>query len=209
MGHFLSTRPFSNSDFARSILKTAIQTILIAWGLWFAGFAICLLIAALTQSLPAQIFPPEIGFWYLPLTLLGLWTAMTNATAVGLTGRGVKFIFIGTTVLFFWAVGMIVIKEFMSREILEQFSEISVQIVSIAIVAATPLMLIMAHRQNLLSRKSQCVAALLWIGIAAVAIAIAPRDLSITAATVITAFSALAVLPLATIPLAIAWNRHR
>lgn len=209
MGHFLSTRPFTNSDFARSIQKTAIRAILFAWGLWFAGFTICLVIAVLTQSLPAQLFPPDIGFWYLPLTLLGPWITMTNFAAIGITGRGAKLILIGVATLISWCIGLILIREFISREVHDRFLEICLQIGTIAIVVATPLLFTMAHRKKLLSHKMQGVAAILWAGIAIIAIAIAPKDLSIAAVSVIAAFSALAVMPLATIPLAIAWNRHR
>jgi len=209
MGHFLSTRPFTNSDFARSIQKTAIRTVLIAWGLWFAGFAVCFLIGVLTQSLPAQLFPPEIGFWYFPLTLLGPWITMTNAAAIGLTGRGAKLILIGVTTLISWCIGLILIRVFISREVHDQFLKICLQIGAIAILVATPLLFTIAHRQNLMNRKSQWVAAFVFAGIVILAIELSPGDFSISVLIMIAAFSALAVVPLATIPLAIAWNRHR
>ncbi len=161
------------------------------------------------QSLPAQLIPPEIGFWYFPLTLLGPWITMTNTAAIGLTGRGAKLILIGVTTLISWCIGLILIREFISREAHDRFLEICLQIGAIANVVATPLLFTIAHRQKLMNRKSQCMAAIFWAGLFVLPIALSSRDLSISVPIMIAAFSALAVMPLATIPLAIAWNRHR
>ena len=80
---------------------------------------------------------------------------------------------------------------------------------STAIVAATLMAFVKAHRRRFLSRKSQCVSGVIWIAIAIVGIAIRPADLPVVAYPMILAFSALVILPRATTPLAIAWNRHR
>ena len=87
MGNFQSALPFTNSDFAKSILQTAIKSVLIAWGFWAAGFFGCLLIGRLMPHVPVSVFPPEFRAWCLPLSLLGPWIAMANLSTIGLSGR--------------------------------------------------------------------------------------------------------------------------
>lgn len=111
MGNFQSTLPFTNSDFSQAILQTAFRSILIAWSLWAAGFFGCLLISQLMPHVPMPAFPPELQAWYLPLTLLGPWIAMTNLSLIGLSGRGIRMVFLGVTGLVSYGIGMILIKE--------------------------------------------------------------------------------------------------
>ena len=209
MGNFQSTLPFTNSDFAQSILQTAARSILIAWGLWAAGFFGCLLIAQLMPHVPVPIFPPEFRAWYLPLTLLGPWIAMTNLSVIGLSGRAARIVFLGVSGLISYGIGMILIKEFHSAELQSHVFEISIFLGSITIVGATVLAFVKGHRRRFLSRKSQCVSGVIWIATAILGIATRPADLPVVAYPMILAFSALVIMPLATTPLAIAWNRHR
>lgn len=209
MGHFLSTRPFINADFAKSVLRAAVRSILIAWGLWFTGLVVCLSIAILMPQKPDAILPPELGAWYLPLTLLGPWIAMTNAATIGLSGRAAKLAVVGTVILVSYCIVLILIKEFVSREAHDRFVESCVCIGSIAVVLSTLPSFSKAYRCGYLNCRTACAAVGVAISIVVMAIALQPRELSMTAYFMICAFAALVVLPIATTPLAIAWNRHR
>ncbi|MEJ7594084.1 MAG: hypothetical protein WKF77_21295 [Planctomycetaceae bacterium] len=209
MGNFQCTLPFTNHDFAKSVLQTGAKSVLISWGLWAAGVFGCLLIAKLMPHVPVQVFPPEIGVWYLPLTLLGPWIAMANLSTIGLSGRSARIVFIGTTGLILYCIGMILIKEVFSAEVQKRVFEISMYFASITTVGATLLVFTKAQRHSYLSQKSLCIAAVIWLGMATDAIAIRRADLPVMAYPMILAFFALVIMPLATTPLAIAWNRHR
>ena len=209
MGHFLATRPLTNPDFATCILQMAAGSLLIAWGLWVTTFAGSLLLAALTNPLPVPLFPPWYGAWYLPLTLLGPWIAFTNIATISLSGRCAKILFFGVIAVISYGIGMILIKEFVSVDAQKQVFEISMFLGSITIVGATILAFRRAYRCNLLSRKAQCRAGFVWLGIIVLAIALRPADLPVVAYPMILAFSSLSIMPFATTPLAIAWNRHR
>ncbi len=209
MGNFLSTLPFTNSDFAKSILQTAIKSVLIAWGFWAAGFFGCLLIAQFMPHVPLLIFPPEFRALYLPLTLLGPWIAMTNLSIISISGRATRIVPIGVSTLIFYCIGMIFIKEVFSAELLKQVFEISMFLGSITIVGATVLAFVKAHRRRFLTHKAQYASGALWIAIAILGIALRPADLPVVAYPMILAFSALVIMPVAATPLAIAWNRHR
>lgn len=209
MGNFQSTLPFTNSDFSQSILLTAFRSVLAAWGLWAAGFFGCLLISQLMPHVPMPVFPPELRAWYLPLTLLAPWTAMTNLALIGLSGRATRIVFAGVSVFVSCCIGMILIKEIYSAELQTLVFEISMFIGSITIVGATILAFVKAHRRRILSDKTQWATGVIWIAIAIVAIALRPADLPVMAYPMILAFASLVIMPLAATPLAIEWNRHR
>lgn len=209
MGNFQSTLPFTNSDFAQAILRTAFRSVLIAWSLWAAGFFGCLLISQLMPHVPMPVFPPELQAWYLPLTLLGPWIAMTNLSLIGLSGRGIRMVFLGVSGLISYGIGMMFIKEVFSAEVQNRVFEISLFLGSITIVGATILAFMKAHRRRFLAHNAQYGAGAIWITIAVLGIAMRPADLPTVAYPMILAFSALVIMPLAATPLAIAWNRHR
>ena len=209
MGHFQSTRPFTNADFAKSILLAATSSILIGWALWFAGLVVCLLVAISIHQKPTANLPAELGAWYLPLTLLGPWIAMTNSATIGLSGRVAKLLPAGVMAVISYGIVLFLIKEFISREVHDRFVESCVCIGSIAVVLSTLPAFSKSHKCGYLSRKSQCAAVCVAISIVVMAIVLQPRELSMTAYVMICAFAALIVLPIATTPLAIAWNRHR
>jgi hypothetical protein len=106
-------------------------------------------------------------------------------------------------------IGEIVIKERCTTEVQQIIYEASIWIISISILFVTPLLLQKAHRNHLLSLKAPYVLPVVFLAISLPVIAFEARVLPILAYPMILAFSALVVLPLATIPLAIRWNRHR
>jgi hypothetical protein len=93
LGHFLSTRPFTNADFARTFLRMTGRTLLITWVIWITMFAGWLLFAAIMHRFPKTVFPGPIGAWYLPLVVLGSWITMANCAIIGLSGRGTRMTF--------------------------------------------------------------------------------------------------------------------
>jgi len=93
MGSFLSSHPCTSKDYANAILRTAAQSALLAWLLWFVVFTCCLLIMCLNKQFPNSFMPRDIGVLYIPMTILGPWIALANLGTFGLSGRGAKFFF--------------------------------------------------------------------------------------------------------------------
>ena len=73
MGHFLATRPMTSTDMARTMLKAAGISLLVAWALWAVAFLALFAILLLSHVDPRPQLPNEVGWWYFPITLLGTW----------------------------------------------------------------------------------------------------------------------------------------
>ena len=209
MGHFLSTRPLSNLDFAQAILKTAAISTLIAWAIWFIAFVAILGIMWSALQLPSPMIPPKMGAWFLPLTLFVPWIFMSNLPSIGLSGRGILIAFavvIGLSILLILS---IVVGVFVSAAAVHQLHIISTVIVCTLIVCATVLMFAKVYREKIYRATALTAFAITWCGSVIAAIALSPVQLDFSICIAIFAFAALIVLPFATTPLAIAWNRHR
>ena len=87
MGHFLATRPMTSTDMARTMLKAAGISLLVAWALWAAAFLALYAILLLAHVDPRPQLPNEVGWWYFPITLLGTWIALALLATLGQTGR--------------------------------------------------------------------------------------------------------------------------
>ena len=115
----------------------------------------------------------------------------------------------GVAVPILYAIVMILTKEFFSFTVQEQVHQICVVVASVAIVGIAVWAFATARRRGLLSRAALYLAGVTGLGIVVVSIALRPTDLWIVAYPMIVAFAALVVMPWATAPLALAWNRHR
>ena len=91
IGHFMATRPITNADLARTILRAAAQSVLLAWAIWAAAFLFAFLMLMLFDAVPMVELPEGLGWWYFPATLAGLWTAVGCVTSIGLAGRAKLF----------------------------------------------------------------------------------------------------------------------
>ncbi len=209
MGHFLSTRPFTNSDFAKTCLRMTGRSLLITWAIWATMFVAWLFIADIMHRRPESVFPKPIGAWYLPLIVLGSWITMANLAAIGLSGRGTRLLFAFVSGIIGIAIAEVVIKQRCSNDVQQNVYQASIWIASIATLIVTPIAFATAHRRGFLSVRALWILAAISAAIAFLAIGLEAKTLPVLAYPPILAFSALFILPFATIPLAIAWNRHR
>ncbi len=209
MGSFLGSRPIDSFEFARAILRTAAQSGSIAWLIWFTGFCVYLLIMWNNEQFPRSFAPEKIGVVYFPLTILGIWIALTHMAIIGLTGRCTKFLFpiIGLFIGFLLLQGMI--QKFIGDSALVAFQSACLLGGSTLIVFAAIWAYYQAMRCGHLSSRALMRAAAVSFGIALGAILLLPSKLDWVAYPTIGTIAALAVMPVALMPLAIAWNRHR
>ena len=209
MGHFLSTRPFTNSDFAKTFLRMTVRSLLITWTIWATTFVAWLFFADIMHRLPEAVFPGPIGAWYLPLILLGSWITMANLSTVGLSGRGTRLTLAIAAGFFVYPAAMVLVKAQCSESTQQILFYASIWIVSLAVLIVTPFAMFKAVQRGLLKSKNLRILLMIAAGIALIVFVVEAKTLPILAYPMIMAFSALCILPFATIPLAISWNRHR
>jgi hypothetical protein len=210
-GQFLATRPITSTDLARTILKTAVISVLAAWMIWAVAFVcVCAILMAMGINLQSKL-PAEVGWWYLPATLLGAWTAVGILTPLSLAGR-IKLAataLFGAMALF---VGCALFSKFaLSARAQEYFVQGSAVFWGIVFVLSTVSAFVVARRRSLIGWPTLYVAATVWAALCTlIAVVWFPRSVQGLAVSLCVAgLFALAVAPLATAPLAVAWNRTR
>ncbi len=209
MGHFLSTRPFTNADFAKTFIRMTSRSLLITWPIWATTFVCWLFFADIMHRPPKAVFPGPIGAWYIPLVGLGSWITMANSAIIGLSGRGTRLTFAIVGGIFACVAAEVLVKARCSEHAQQIVYHASIWILSAAILLVTPLAFLKAVRRGLVKSKNLRTFAVTAAGIALFVFVMEWERLPILAYPAILAFAALFILPFATIPLAIAWNRHR
>jgi hypothetical protein len=215
MSQFQAVRPLTSTDMARILLRVVARSTLLAWGLWAAPFALLILILWLTDSLARPLVPEGVGWWYLPVTLLGPWVIATLGTSVGLTGwlstrsKTVMLAISGFVVLI---IGLPILARFVLAEsVREQFARAAVIVFGIVCVLGTAWAFRAARRRSFIESPTVLACVSLFVTLAA-AVLMAHwfrpgNSLHFTAFCI--GIAALAVAAPATAPLALAWNRNR
>jgi hypothetical protein len=211
IAQFLATRPMTSTEMARIILKTMAKSVLLGWFLWAATFlALFVLLWALQVGFPLAL-PAPLGWWYFPATLLGAWTAAGILAAAVLTGRMgvVGSLFFGTAGL---SLGLLLFARWaLSPRAQEQFFQGILVACGVLLLVVTCWAFAAARRRELVGSPTLYAAFSVWVALSAVTVfggVVRPApELPVYALAV--GLFALAVAPLATTPLALAWNRHR
>jgi hypothetical protein len=211
MGHFLATRPMTTSDMAHTIWKSAAKSVLIAWILWIVAFLALYLILLAAQVTPRPTLPRELGWWYFPATLVGAWTVLWLLASAALTGRSKLFVQLLCGLLVTSIATTLLSRFVLTRQAQAQLWHGVLVVVGVLFVLGTAWAFLAARRRALIGWPTVYVAGTLWAALSAlVAVADvlqARQGLPIYLSLV--GICALAVAPLATAPLALAWNRSR
>lgn len=211
MGSFLATRPITDSDLSRTILKTSLQGVLAAWAVWAVSFVIVCFILLATGALPPWQIPEKIGWWYFPATLLGPWIAVAGGASLGLAGRGplVAKIFCGLFALLIAALHFPKFNLAPQNEAL--FRAWAAAITAAVVLLMTAWIFLVASRRGLISTRLAWIAGGVWCVLAAVVVAdwVLHPGGSVVFYVFALAALALGAAPLAAAPLALSWNRHR
>jgi hypothetical protein len=210
IGPFLATRPMTTTDMARATLKCAGKSVFFGWSIWAVSFlAIAGVLWAVGVGSPLNL-PEPFGWWYLPATLVGAWAAFSVLGPLALMGR--QWLASGPILggVSFMVGGLLFSKIVLTREGQEQFMRWGLAALAILLVAGTAAAFVTAHRRSFIGMPTVLTAASMWALVSAIAAGLfsTPGDavvISLWAAGVL----ALAVSPLATAPLALAWNRNR
>lgn len=215
MGNFLATRPMTSADMARTILKAAVLSTLLAWAFWAMAFLAVYAIILIANVDPTPHLPTEVGWWYFPATLLGTWTALAAITTIGLTGRPTLYglLFCGLPAL---TLGAILFSHYvLSPDGQTQFKDGITAIVGAIYIVGTFWAFSAARRRALIDMPTTW-AALGVFGILCLAGTFfwsqhrdEPPATPWALFVHVIGLFALVVFPLAAAPLAVTWNRNR
>ena len=211
MGQFLATRPLGTTQMARTILKTAAYSVLLAWTLWAVAYAAVRFAFVLAGSAPLHDIPQVLGWWYFPVTLLSPWIVAGVLTSLGLTGRStlIAKIFCGLFTL--WIALTLFAKFALTEQARLQLSVLLTAAIGLAFVLATIWIFVAAHRRSLIESLTVCLAVVVWVAASiVVAVTWSPSSIhSLAIYAMIVGLLALTVVPFAAAPLALSWNRNR
>lgn len=211
MGNFLATRPITTSNIARTILKTAAKSTVIAWILWLAAVATIYFVMLAIQVSPRPTLPRELGWWYFPATLVGAWTVQWLLASAALTGRSRLFVKLICGLLVAFIGATVFARLVLSRDTQQQLWQAVLVVCGVLFVVGTAWTFVAARRRALIGWPTVYVAATLWAALCALVgvadVLQATQRVAIYLSLV--GVCALAVAPLATAPLAVAWNRTR
>ena len=211
IGQFLATRPLTNSQLAGTILKTTAKSVFLGWLLW----AVALLIVyatLLALRVNLRVVPPApLGWWFVPVSLVGAWTAASLMLTLALTGRQ-NLLAVSIFVAIALAIGLMLFERtVLSPQAGEYFTRGLAAFGGLVFVLATIVALLAAHRRQLISRRMLSAAIGTWIALCSLSVLfLSPFTVEQLALGILVAgLLALSVAPLATAPLALAWNRTR
>jgi hypothetical protein len=210
MGSFVATRPMTNDALARAALHVAIRSVLVSWTIWVVAFAAALAVLALAGELPNELVPPELGWRYFPLTILGAWLGVAPLMTICLTGRLKLFfelLWPGPAVY----VALDLASKLLNKPAQRLLDQSVAATVGLALILGTTWLYALARRRGMIHTSTVIAAACLWAAASATLILNWPLDspAPLPIYLLLTGVLALAVAPFAAAPLAIAWNRHR
>jgi hypothetical protein len=211
MGHFLATRPISDADLARAILRTAAQSVLLGWAIWALACAIACVCVAVNGQAALLELRPDGRWWYFPATLILPWVVASMVLSLGLLGRP-KLVF----QILFGMLGVSVIVPLASKMFLDPAEKLLLwQIVAIALgvflIVISAAIFLTARRRGLVERPIIPTATIVWAAATVAFLVLRPGTPEprligdILGAGVLT----LLVVPFAAAPLALSLNRHR
>jgi hypothetical protein len=210
MGHFPATRPLTDLTMAKCVLRNAAKSVISAWLIWLVALLLVVFAAAGTNSVIQHPFSPaSCWHWYLPLTLVGTWVAMMITTLMTLTGRFV-YLLSALVAAFMLLVSADVAAQMVlmedSRNLLIRSLLVTADLL---IVTGTMTAFFLAHRRQLLETNTLRHLLISAAGLLLVIWWLTPAGLPLLVYATLLALLAMALLPFAAAPLAVAWNRHR
>jgi hypothetical protein len=211
MGQFLATRPMTDADMARIVLRVAMKSLLLAWAAW----AVLLLLidgsAYLLSDASLAYVPKEASLRELPASFVASWIVLGCFIAAMLTGRSKVF----TRTLTLGGLGYIavvlLIKFTLSRPAQAFAFGALAFAFGAALVVGAVWAFIAAHRRQLIAAPTA------WASLAVVVLLLTCAELLFShhpplpapSYALIVGLLTLTVVPVAASPLAVAWNRHR
>ena len=211
MGHFLATRPLTNIEYSRTILKVLAKSVLIAWGIWAVPFLILLAVLSANHAVPSVEILSDLGAWYFPATLLGSWTITAVMASMSMTGRSnlLAQVVVGS-LAFFIGLGVFA-KYALPKSSHLPFARGVAVVIGMAIVLGAVSAFVAARRRALIGMPTAAASLGVWVVLSGLIAFDWTRhpERPLSQVVLFTGLASLVVAPLATAPLALAWNRNR
>ena len=209
MGSFPASRPITNRQYATVILQAAVRSVALSWGLWALVTIIAAIAGVLTDvPLLPQVSSP-IRNWYVPGTLLAAWIGMTSVASAALTGRFAVFSMTFFTGILSLAICNLLLEHYASQQIHQLITATFSILIAFCVTTGTALTFLVALRRSVILPRHGLRCLGFSVALTLLALLLRPPGLAFAAYPWIPAFAALVILPIATTPLAIEWNRHR
>ena len=211
MGQFLGTRPITSLDLSRRLLIVAVRNLIVAWIIWGAIFLAILLIAQLAGYATWSYLSNELRWQGLAGAMLLSWAVMATAISIALVGRArlVSQWFIGLSVSY---VALMVVAKFtLTRQAHETLMHSLVVFTGLACTAIAVTAFFAASKRRLIEAPVLGAAIAVWIALIGGAMMSLPAGLELPRSSAVLLYGSLAlvVAPIASAPLAMAWNRTR
>jgi hypothetical protein len=213
MGQFLATRPISDTELARAILRTASKSIYLTIAIWAAAFLfVCGSLAAIGATNAMQL-PDDDPYWGLRLlfTLVAPWALMSTILCVGLSGYGKHMVIVGCGVLGVLVAGMLASRYFLTDDVQRLLGRLTASVVAISLLGGTTWIYVSSRRRGLIQPGTVWAAAIAWSAATLTSVAMWPAALNpgLLGYVFAAAGFALLIAPFAAAPLALSINRHR
>lgn len=223
MGTFLATRPLSDSEYAGALLRVATRALLLTWGLWAALFVptVAVLYLAWGREPLALLLrngEPSVELRVLPLLIFGSfgggWTLNCIAMSLTATGRFrfyVPFLMGSFSIVILW---LLATKFLIPADLLPSMINAVLCLIGIACFLVTVMAYVAARKKSFVAPSTMGIAAGAWVVISLTLLLawhflVPHKPLTLPLSLFFLGVMALAVAPPATMPLAVAWNRHR
>lgn len=213
MGHFLATRPMTSVEMSRMILKVAAKSVLVTWSLWAVTFAFVWLILLAFKAIPPEV-PAEwrqVGWWYVPATLLGPWIVVGLLGSLGLTGSPNLTMKVFATFVLLIISHPLLEQHFLSYHARQQVDRAIPVCLGAVFVLGTAWAFVAARRRNLIEARTVWTIIGVWTLLSGFIVLESWRrsDFPVAAGVLGIGLLATVFAPLATAPLALTWNRNR
>jgi hypothetical protein len=210
MASFLATRPISDADLARAILKTVASSVLLSWVIWATAFAtVCLGLCAVGESKTvSQLI--DVNWLVHVATLLGPWAVAGILASICFFGR-LGALITALAGISGGIVAIALVNTFISPELQSLLRQVLLIGGSLLVLMGASWLFNAARRKKHIDTPIVSASAAFWsIGVAAVLI-FWPTALPFTFSAILLSLAAMAlvVIPLAAAPLALSANRHR
>lgn len=210
MSQFLASRPITNRRLSQILLQVIWRSVLLTWLIWAVPFLMFYLISLMAGITLTPTIPRHLLWLYFPATLFGVWTLTTFGATLCLTGR--RWMFVGVIVggLALFITGNLCFAYLVKPDEQPRMGRLLADLIGAGVVLGTAWSLIVAKKRDLISWPAIYGASSVWIVLSTFVVGFqqnVPGNLP--PLLLMLGALALGVAPVATAPLALAWNRNR
>ncbi len=212
IGQFLATRPATTSQLAASIIRAAALSLLIGWVIWasaLAAAAAAVGVAALSERPLASYILSEFHPRPIAAALVGSWIILGTMISASLTGRAKGIVQVLLSAMGVFIAVSLGSKWMLSSAAQEQLNQVVAVLMGVGCIVITTAAFSAAVRRGFIELTTAWGSLIAWIMLTIGASLLIGRDITLPAYAFTFGVLALAVIPFAAAPLALAWNRHR